>query len=152
MYSQDVVGLEDEGGRGFRCARRAAFFSCLGNGMRWRIFGTAPCCEPLRCFEEELAGRGLEREDRGFETVEVRRIVGNEGRSGAFDAWFFPACSCNADRWGSVYGALLGGKTLPLVELYKLGGAYFVVDGNHRVSVARWRGMAAVDAVVTELV
>ena len=134
MYSQDVVGLEDEGGRGFRRVRRAAFFSCLGNGMRRRIFGTAPRCESLRCFEEELAGRGLGREDRGFETVEVRRIV---GRSGAFDAWLFPACSCTADRWRSVYGALLEGKTLPPVELYKLGGEYFVVDGNHRVSVAR---------------
>ena len=134
MYSQDVVGLEDEGGRGFRRVRRAAFFSCLGNGMRRRIFGTAPRCESLRCFEEELAGRGLGREDRGFETVEVRRIV---GRSGAFDAWLFPACSCAADRWRSVYGALLEGKTLPPVELYKLGGEYFLVDGNHRVSVAR---------------
>jgi hypothetical protein len=152
VYSQDVVGLEDEAGRGFRRARRAAFFPCLGNGMRRRIFGTAPRCESLRCFEEELAGWGLEREDRGFETVEVRRIVGSVERSGAFDAWFFPACSCTADRWRSVYGALLEGKTLPPVELYKLGGAYFVVDGNHRVSVARWRGVAAVDAVVTEFV
>ena len=27
-----------------------------------------------------------------------------------------------------------GGKTLPPVELYKLRGAYFVADGNYRVS------------------
>jgi hypothetical protein len=150
VYSQDVVGLEDEGGRGFRRVRRAAFFSCLGNGMRRRIFVTAPRCESLRCFEEELAGLG--REDRGFETIEVRRIVGSVGRNGSSEAWFFPACSCTADRWRSVYGALLEGKTLPPVELYKLRGAYFAVDGNHRVSVARWRGVAAVDAVVTEFV
>jgi len=32
------------------------------------------------------------------------------------------------------------------------GGAYFVVDGNHRVSVTRYRGVAAVDALVTEFV
>ena len=43
-----------------------------------------------------------------------------------------------------------GGKFLPPVELYKLGGEYFVLDGNHRVSVARYRGIAAVDAMVTE--
>lgn len=62
-----------------------------------------------------------------------------------------PVCSCSAGRWKRVYGALLQGKTLPPVELYKVGDAYFVVDGNHRVSVARYRGAAAVDAVVTEL-
>jgi len=42
------------------------------------------------------------------------------------------------------------GKWLPPVELYKLGKDYFVADGNHRVSVARYLGVAAVDAVVTE--
>jgi len=77
----------------------------------------------------------------------MRKFV---GRSGAFDAWFFPARSRTADRWRSVYGTLLEGKTLPQVELYKLGDAYFVVDGNHRVSGAHWRGMVAVDAVVAE--
>lgn len=36
------------------------------------------------------------------------------------------------------------------MELYKLGGEYFVLDGNHRFSVSRYREFAAVDAIVTE--
>lgn len=99
-----------------------------------------------------MAGRGLGRKERAFETVEVRKIVGSVGRCWAFDAGFLPVCSCSAERWRRVHRALVEGKALPPVELYNLGGAYFVVDGNHRVSVARYRGAVAVDAVVTEFV
>lgn len=57
---------------------------------------------------------------------------------------------CSAGRWKRVFAAFLQDKTLPPVELYKLGGAYFVVDGNHRVLAASYRGAVAVDALVTE--
>ncbi len=36
------------------------------------------------------------------------------------------------------------------MSLYKTGEAYFVLDGNHRVSVARYHGVEMIDAVVTE--
>ncbi len=42
------------------------------------------------------------------------------------------------------------GTTLPLVELYKLGNAYYVLDGHHRVAAARSLGQVEMDAVVTE--
>jgi hypothetical protein len=42
------------------------------------------------------------------------------------------------------------GKHLPPVELHKIGERYFVYDGNHRGSVARHHGAAAIDALVTE--
>lgn len=77
---------------------------------------------------------------------------GSVGRCGSFDVGFLPVCSCSAERWKRVYRAFLGGNALPPVELYNLGGAYFVVDGNHRVSVTRYRGAAAVYALVTEFV
>jgi hypothetical protein len=38
------------------------------------------------------------------------------------------------------------------VLLYKVGEVYFVVDGNHRVSVARQRGQEFIDAEVREVV
>jgi hypothetical protein len=34
------------------------------------------------------------------------------------------------------------------VSLYKMGDAYFVNDGNHRVSVARYHGIESIDAEV----
>jgi hypothetical protein len=36
------------------------------------------------------------------------------------------------------------------VSLYKIGGAYFVLDGHHRVSVGRYHGVEWIDAEVTE--
>jgi hypothetical protein len=42
-------------------------------------------------------------------------------------------------------------QALPPVSLYKLGDAYFVEDGNHRISVARYHGVPDVEADVTEL-
>jgi hypothetical protein len=41
--------------------------------------------------------------------------------------------------------------TLPSIQLYEIGGAYFVRDGNHRVSVARAQGVEFIDAEVTSL-
>jgi hypothetical protein len=40
---------------------------------------------------------------------------------------------------------------LPPIVLYKLGGRYFVLDGNHRVSVARYQGVQWIEAEVTQL-
>src|SRR5918994_1913594 len=44
-----------------------------------------------------------------------------------------------------------GGQGLRPITLYRLGDAYFVEDGNHRVSVARFHGAEWIDADVTEL-
>ncbi|NCF69199.1 MAG: hypothetical protein GWP61_24850 [Chloroflexi bacterium] len=40
---------------------------------------------------------------------------------------------------------------LPAVELYKIGNDYFVMDGHHRISVARLHGQEAIDAKVIEI-
>jgi hypothetical protein len=42
-------------------------------------------------------------------------------------------------------------EELPPVSLFKIGDAYFVNDGNHRVSVARQQGVEMIDAEVVEL-
>ena len=42
-------------------------------------------------------------------------------------------------------------QALPPVSLYKLGDDYFVEDGNHRISVARYHDLPDVEADVTEL-
>jgi ParB-like chromosome segregation protein Spo0J len=47
--------------------------------------------------------------------------------------------------------AFHGGIELQPVVLNKIGDLYFVVDGNHRVSVARYHGVEMIDAEVTEL-
>ena len=40
---------------------------------------------------------------------------------------------------------------MPPIQLYEIGGVYFVRDGNHRVSVAKTQKVEFIDAVVTSL-
>jgi hypothetical protein len=82
------------------------------------------------------------------ETVEVEKIVGSVGRRNDFDACFLPVRSNVSSRWERVDSAFQRGKDLPPVSLYKMGDAYFVNDGNHRVSVARFHGIESIDAEV----
>jgi nucleotide-binding universal stress UspA family protein len=45
-----------------------------------------------------------------------------------------------------------GDTGLPPIEVYQIGDAYFVLDGNHRVSVARELGASHIQAYVTEVI
>jgi hypothetical protein len=81
--------------------------------------------------------------------VPISQIQGSEGKSEEFDAEFRPLKPFSRDRWVSVAVAFLQGKSLPPVELIKVGQQYFVRDGHHRISVARAYGQYDVDAVVT---
>jgi len=87
----------------------------------------------------------------GRESVRIDQIVGSEGRTEDFDRRFFPLSERSRDRWLSVLSARLHGVSLPLVSLVKVGDQYIVVDGHHRISVARALGEAFIDADVTVL-
>jgi len=54
-----------------------------------------------------------------------------------------------ADRWAHVHVATEG--EMRPIDVYKVGDVYFVIDGNHRVSVARERGDTTIQAYVTEV-
>jgi hypothetical protein len=88
---------------------------------------------------------------RGVQTVPLERIIGSVDRYRDFDRLFLPTQSHTEDRWRRVNRAWYDEVSLPPVLLYKVGDAYFVVDGNHRVSVARDRGQAFIDAEVREV-
>jgi hypothetical protein len=89
--------------------------------------------------------------DIGNQQVELDKIVGSIGRYQDFDRAFLPRHTNTRNRWESIDKAHLQDINLPPVELYKVGSVYFVKDGNHRVSVARERGQAYIDASVTEI-
>jgi hypothetical protein len=88
---------------------------------------------------------------RGMRTVEVEKIAGSVGRCHDFDGSFLPCKQSMYVRWGRVDSAYHRGIELPAVSLYKIGDRYFVRDGNHRVSVARYHNVAALDAEVVEI-
>jgi hypothetical protein len=94
----------------------------------------------------------LNRRYLGIRSVDVRQITGSEGRTGDFDADFNPLSTQTKDRWISIANARQLGTPLPPVELIKVGEAYFVRDGHHRLSVARAFGERFIDAEVVEWV
>jgi hypothetical protein len=88
---------------------------------------------------------------RGIWPVEVEKITGSVGRYKDFDGSFLPRKQSMGERWSRVDRAYHKGVELPAVSLYKVGEAYFVRDGNHRVSVARNHKVVTIDAEVVEL-
>src|ERR687890_964334 len=87
---------------------------------------------------------------RGTRVVEVDEIVGSVGRWRDFDRTFLPARASVGHKWKRIDRAFQRGEDLPPVELYEMGDAYFVVDGHHRVSVARYHQVPTLEAAVAE--
>jgi hypothetical protein len=109
-------------------------------------------CNNLLAFEQIrpcLAHR--QQHALGLKIVPLDKIGGSEGRVRDFDRAFFPRQLHTKERWLSIDRAFYAEVPLPPVELVKVGDIYFVVDGHHRISVARARGQEFVDAHVTEI-
>jgi hypothetical protein len=87
---------------------------------------------------------------RGVKTVRLDQIVGTVNRYHDFDRAFLPTQTFTADRWQRVSRAWYDDVSLPPILLYQVGDIYFVVDGHHRVSVAREQGQEFIDAEVRE--
>jgi hypothetical protein len=90
------------------------------------------------------------RRHRGMRVVEVDEIVGSVGRWRDFDRSFLPARASVGHKWKRIDWAFHRAEDLPPIELYEIGDAYFVVDGHHRVSVARYHDVPTVEASVAE--
>ena len=106
----------------------------------------------LLAFDDVRRGiHAQAQREGGLREVAIDQIVGSVGRYRDFDRAFLPRQVQTRDRWESVDRAHLDHAELPPVDLYKIGETYFVKDGNHRVSVARERGQAFIDAHVIEV-
>jgi hypothetical protein len=88
---------------------------------------------------------------KGMQTIPIDRIVGSEGRYRDFNKYFLPKSDHLKSRWVRVDEARINDIILPPIQLYEIGGVYFVRDGNHRVSVARSQGVEMIDAEVISL-
>ncbi|MGD0727105.1 MAG: transcriptional regulator [Spirochaetia bacterium] len=88
---------------------------------------------------------------RGMQTVSIAKIIGSEGRYKDFDRAFLPRHDKLMGRWMRVDLAHYQNVTLPPIQLFEIGGVYFVRDGNHRVSVAKSQGAEFIDAEVISL-
>lgn len=115
------------------------------------MFGRRP---RVKCFNAAYsAGAYAARADLGYRLVPVERIVGSVGRCQELDQAFQPLTQTQArrERLERIRRLVEKGIILPPVELYKLKDEYFVVDGNHRVAVAKENGQVEIDAHVIEM-
>jgi nucleotide-binding universal stress UspA family protein len=87
--------------------------------------------------------------DRQLKEIPLGAIVGSVGRYHDFTRSFLPRQDSDASRWARVMLASNDLAGLPPIEVYQIGDAYFVSDGNHRVSVARQNGATRIQAYVT---
>jgi hypothetical protein len=103
---------------------------------------------PFDDLRREFAANN--RLHRGTRIVRVEEIVGSVGRWDEFDRSFLPARASLGERWKRIDRAFHSAEDLPPVKLYKLEETYFVVDGHHRVSVARYHDVPTLEAAVVE--
>jgi hypothetical protein len=146
MTVVDLMNLEDQVDLDFTLARRRAR---LG---RWKTLLLRRITRSTLLSPEEFR-RSVPPSGsmyQGRRTVEVSSIVGSVGKPEQFDQNFMPLSKASPGKWKRIDRAFRLGQELPPVSLLELGGAYFVNDGNHRVSVARFHGVEWIDAEVTE--
>lgn len=100
-------------------------------------------------FAEVISALGRDGDVSVYaDEVPTHRIVGTVARAGDFDARFRLVNQALRERHRSVADAVADGITLPPVELIQLGEMYFVMDGHHRVSVARAHSQDSVSAII----
>src|ERR671916_1351605 len=137
----------EQSDRDFSRARRRAFLRKVGAYLR-----RDPGSNQLLSFDEvKGALRAIQQVHLGLREVPVSKIVGSVGRHRDFDRAFLPSKPDLGTRWRRIDEIMHRAEELPPVSLFKIGDAYFVEDGNHRVSVARQQGVEMIDAEVVEL-
>lgn len=132
--------------RDFHRARQsAALQQLLGRlrGESTQLLDYEAIRQQLKSVEEPV--------DRGVVEIPLQKIVGSVGRYQDFTRDFFPKQRSDESRWATVKAMMTDMAGLPPIEVYQIGDAYFVLDGNHRVSVARKLGADTIAAHVTEI-
>ena len=87
----------------------------------------------------------------GVQDIPVKNIIGTEARSDDFAQGFFPIRVSMKERWSRIQALMLGPGIPDAITVFEYGNAYFVRDGNHRVSVAKTNGIEFISAEVTQL-
>jgi hypothetical protein len=85
---------------------------------------------------------------RDLRVIALRAIVGTVDATTDFDADFRPATNRVAARWQRVALAHRRGQALPAITVIERPDGYYVIDGRHRVSVARALGQTDIEAWV----
>jgi uncharacterized ParB-like nuclease family protein len=130
----------------------AARFRALWRALGATLVGRS---RKLPSLDAVLAAAGTEgRSFGGVHEIPLNSIVGSASslsKTGDFDAGFLPVSTRLRHRWTRIYREMVEGDELPPIDVYKVGEGYYVIDGHHRVSVARNLGRDTINARVIEV-
>jgi hypothetical protein len=146
LYSDlDLVEAREH----FDDARRRAF---------WRSIGRMPGryrTRRLPALDRVLhAARFGGKSSRGVQEILLDKVVGTVTMAKRidFDSAFLPLERRQRQRWSRLYAFMSAGfGDVPPIDVYQLEDAYYVIDGHHRVSIARALGRDRIEAKVTEI-
>lgn len=89
--------------------------------------------------------------DRGLCEISLDAIAGSVNRPRNFTASFLPLKDHLLERWTNIMLAMERMEPLPPIEVYELDSRFYIIDGHHRVSVAKWLGLKELTAHVVEI-
>jgi hypothetical protein len=147
----------------FDRARRRAAWARLAGWLRGRPASRnrLPVLGEVRTFAG-AAGPGVRRVEyerisgpgAGAEAmVPIGQIAGTvePTRSRCFDRRFRPTSQAPRTRFERIATDIRSGRGMDPVDLYRCGGRYYVLDGHHRIAVARALGERWVPANITDV-
>jgi len=145
MNIETIAYIESE--NEFDRAKKKAFWQALFSSITGRA-------GQLRSFAEAVEVlQSHQTISLGLQDISLKNIVGTVSRERDFTCNFLPRTNSTVgkERWRKIYILAVTGEGFPPVEVYKIGQDYFVKDGHHRVSVARYLGWDTIQANVTEI-
>jgi hypothetical protein len=123
----------------FQRARRAYLFARTSRWLTAR--------RPSRIRPRDLGDvAALSWSTPRLRPIPLEAIVGTVDAAIDFDAGFRPATDRVATRWESIARVHRDGRSLPPISVLERPDGYYVLDGRHRVSVARALGQGDIDA------
>ena len=132
--------------RDFHHARQQAVMQQLLARFR----GEGATLLPFEEIKQQLHPTG-ETIEHGTQEIPLDKIVGSVSRYKDFTRSFLPKRDTDQERWAGVRAAISDMVGIPPIKVYQVGDAYFVLDGNHRVSIARRLDSKTITAYVTEV-
>jgi hypothetical protein len=105
----------------------------------------APSLRQLQYERVATPGRAVEA------LVPIDQIVGTVEPTRCFDRHFRPTSALPRTRFERIVAEIRSGRGMDPVDLYRCGGQYYVLDGHHRIAVARALGERWILANITEV-
>jgi hypothetical protein len=127
-----------------------SFQQARGQAKREQLWSRLRRQSPeLLCFPEVRHQLKAKLDDQVHHSeIPLQAIVGSVERCSDYTRSFLPLKDSDQQRWTRVKQAFAQSKPLPPIQVVQVGQAYFVIDGHHRVSVARHLGLLHLEAQV----